>query len=53
MTEFADVFASELPATVYLTGSIVMLMILAAAVLWMGREPAEISAFEGTPAYGL
>ena len=49
MTEFADVFASELPATVYLTGSIVMLMILATAVLWMGREPAEISASGAPP----
>jgi len=53
MTEFADIFASELPATVYLAGSIVMLMILATAVLWMGREPAATSAFEATPAYGL
>jgi hypothetical protein len=53
VTEFADIFASELPATVYLAGSIVMLVILATAVLWMGREPAAISAFEFTPAYGL
>jgi hypothetical protein len=53
MTEFADIFASELPATVYLAGSIVMLMILATTVLWMGREPTATSAFEATPAYGL
>jgi hypothetical protein len=53
MTEFADIFAYELPATVYLAGSLAMLMMLATAVLWLGREPAETSVFEAAPAYGL
>jgi hypothetical protein len=53
MTEFADIFAYELPTTVYLAGSVAMLVVWAIAMLWTGREPAATSALEGTPAFGL
>jgi hypothetical protein len=53
MTEFADIFAYELSTIVYLASSVAVLMVAATALLWMGREPAAISAFEFAPEYGL
>lgn len=51
MTEFADIFAYGMTTTVFLTGSIAMLMAFTAAALWAGRKPVPSAAF--APACGL
>jgi predicted HAD superfamily phosphohydrolase len=51
MSEFADVFAYDLTSTVYVAGSIIALIVFAAAAIWTNREPAQVSEF--SPSYGL
>ena len=45
MMEFADIFAYELTATVYLASSLVVLIALLAATLWSAREPSSGADF--------
>jgi len=51
MSEFADVFLNDLPSTVYFAGSMVAVLMFAAAAIWFNREPVRDSEF--TPSQGL
>jgi hypothetical protein len=53
MIELADTFPYELSTVVYIVGSAVLLNICALVAVWSDRVPANIAAFELTPAFGL
>ena len=52
MLELTDIFAHELTMSVHAVGSLVMLVVLLVAAIWMARAPAASHAFDSAPAYG-
>ncbi len=53
MMELTDIFAHELTASVHAAGSLMMLVVLLMAAMWMVRAPAAGHADDSAPAYGL
>ena len=53
MIEFADVFAYDLSAVVFTTGTLALLTISLLAAAWANHAPSRVSAFELAPTFGM
>ena len=53
MIEFADIFAYDLSAIVFTTGTVILLTASLLVAAWANHVPSPISAFELAPAFGL
>jgi hypothetical protein len=53
MTEFADIFANNLSAIVFTTGTLALLTIGLLATAWANHVPSRVSALELAPAFGM